>query len=474
MADWQTRCQATGKAKADSARNAEPLAPCTHQDRTPHWGLTMPASDAVVHDTPGGYVFRWPTEKLQIAVKRLSDNRRDQSTSAEIRVESLDPVSPGHIHQARVNLTSTQAKNSLIKQLKEANEVFDWPGIVETLCFQTLELHRMGEPLQMIGDRPLSGGAKYRLRPLVPEGMPAIIFGEGGTGKSFIALLAAILVQSGTSAMGLRPTQGNVLYLDYETSAETQNERVKAICAGMSTPVTQIAYRYCYHPLAEDIETIQDMVADKAISFLIVDSLGPSCGGDPNEAELAIRMFNALRQLRVSSLLIDHVAKNVQDGQKASPYGSVYKTNLARSVWQIKPAKDLEDFHTRVGLYHRKVNFGPLQRDGLGFGMVYENDQNEQLVRVQITSIRVSDDADLAQGLSLRRRIEACLAGRRMTQAELALELEMESDDKMAVLRTTLNRGKGNVFGKWGDVWGLLAITQPQGAPNTGYSEDES
>jgi hypothetical protein len=407
-------------------------------------------------------------------VKRLSDNRRDQSTSAEIRVESLDPVDSGHIHQARINLTSTQAKNALAKQLKEANPVIDWPGIVEKLCFETLEMHRMGEPLVMIGDRPLSGGAKYRLRPLVPEGMPAIVFGEGGTGKSFIALLAAILVQSGHSALGLRPTQGNVLYLDYETSAETQNERVKAICAGMNTPITQIAYRYCFHPLAEDIETIQDMVSDKAISFLIVDSLGPACGGDPNEAELAIRMFNALRQLRVSSLLIDHVAKNLQDGQKASPYGSVYKTNLARSVWQIKPAKDLEDFHTRVGLYHRKVNFGPLQRDGLGFGMVYENDQSEQLVRVQISSIRVSEDAELAQGLSLRRRIETCLAGRRMTQAELALELEMEEKDKLAVLCTTLNRGKGNVFGKWGDKWGLLAILVPGSGDDSNMLDDVS
>jgi hypothetical protein len=426
----------------------------------------MPASDAQVYDTPGGYRFYWPTEHLQIAVKRLSDNRRDQSTSAEIRVESLDPVAPGHIHQARVNLTSTQAKNSLIKQLKEANEVFDWPGIVETLCFQTLELHRQGEPLQMIGDRPLSGGTKYRLRPLVPEGMPAIIFGEGGTGKSFIALLAAILVQTGQTAMGLRPTQGNVLYLDYETSAETQNERVRAICAGMNTPSTQIAYRYCYHPLAEDIETIQDMVADKAISFLIVDSLGPACGGDPNEAELAIRMFNALRQLRVSSLLIDHVAKNLQDGQKASPYGSVYKTNLARSVWQIKPAAGTEGFHTRVGLYHRKVNFGPLMTDGLGFGMTYQNDQNEQLTSVQIESIGVKDDVDLSKNLSLRKQIENCLSGRRMTIDDLAIELGMLDDkqeidrNKREVLRVTLAKGKGHSFQKWGDNWGLLAIDQ--------------
>jgi hypothetical protein len=429
----------------------------------------MASYDPQIYDMPGGWRFFWPIEHVQITVKRLSDDRRNQTTSAEIRVESLDPIAEGHIHQARINLTSTQAKNGLAKQLAEANDAIDWKTIVEALCFQTLELHRQGEPLQMIGDLPLAGGAKYRLRPICPEGMPALIFGEGGTGKSFIALLAAILVQSGRTALGLRPTQGNVLYLDYETSKETQNERVKALCAGLSLPEMQIAYRYCYHPLAEDIETIQDMVSDKTITFLIVDSLGPACGGDPNEAELAIRMFNALRQLRISSLLIDHVAKHQLDGQKASPYGSVYKTNLARSVWQIIPSTDKGAFHTKVGLFHRKVNFGPLRKDGLGFGMTYQNDESEQLLSVHIETTSVLDDTILSQHVKLKDRIEACLAGRRMTLDQMAVELDLLNEkqeidkDKREVLRVTLQNNKGHAFNKLGDEWCLAAHDTPPG-----------
>jgi hypothetical protein len=426
--------------------------------------------DAQVYDIPGGWKFYWPIEHIQITVKRLSDDRRTQSTSAEVRVESLDPIADGHIHQARINLTSTQAKTSLAKKLKESNDAIDWETLVEALCFQTLEMHRQGEPLRMIGDMPLTGGAKYRLRPICPEAMPALIFGEGGTGKSFLALLAAVLVQTGKSAFGLRPVQGNVLYLDYETSAETQNERVRAICEGMGTPVTQIAYRYCYHPLAEDIETIQDMVSDKTIEFLVVDSLGPACGGDPNDAELAIRMFNALRQLRVSSLLVDHVAKNLQDGKKASPYGSVYKTNLARSVWQIVPAKDRGQYHTRVGLFHRKVNFGPLQKQGLGFGMTYENDNNEQLLSLRIETVGVTDDAELSKHVPLRSRILACLEGRRLTIDELAVELELLDNDqnidkdKRESLRVMLSQGNGKYYVRMGDEWGLMTKDKPPGA----------
>lgn len=419
----------------------------------------MASYDPQVYDTPGGYRFFWPLENVQITVKRLSDDRRNQTTSAEIRVESLDPAAKGHVHQSRINLTSTQAKAGLAKKLKEYNEGIGWDNIVEALCFQTLEMHRQGEPLQMIGDAPLSGGTKYRLWPVCPESMPALIFGEGGTGKSFLALMAAILVQTGHRYAGLRPTQGNVLYLDYETSAETQNERVRAICAGMKMEPVQIAYRYCYHPLAEDIETIQDMVHERGITFIVVDSMGPACGGDPNEAELAIRMFNALRQFRCSSLLVDHVAKNLQDGQKASPYGSVYKTNLARSVWQIKPVKDLEDYHTRVALYHRKVNFGPLRRDGLGFGLTYQNDEHEQLLSVSIQAVAVPEDTDLRKGLSLRRQIEACLAGgRKLTLDDLCVELEMEEPDRRAVLRSTLAAGMGKYVHKWGEEWGLLSL----------------
>jgi hypothetical protein len=411
--------------------------------------------DPQIERTPGGYRFYFPIEKVQIAVKRLSDDRRSQSTSAEVDVVSMDPAATGHIHQTRINLTSTQSKNSLVKKLTEYNEAIGWDSIVEDLCYKTLELHRQGEPLQDIGDNPLSGGIKYRLWPMCPEGMPALIFGEGGTGKSFLAILAAILVQSGHIAVGLRPVQGNALYLDYETSAETQNERVRAICSGLGIPNVHLAYRYCYHPLAEDIETIQDMVHEKDISFLVVDSLGPACGGDPNEAELAIRMFNCLRQLRISCLLIDHVAKNLADGVKASPYGSVYKTNLARSIWQIKPSKQTEASHTRMALYHRKVNFGPL-RSALGFDLTFRNDAHEQLLSMSVVGCAVEIDPELLRGLPIKERVKkVLLAEGHMTTDELCLDLDLDKKDLAPRLS---EMKKAMVIGLWEDKWGLLDL----------------
>jgi hypothetical protein len=414
----------------------------------------MPDYDPEGIAIAGGYQFLFPIEHVRVTVKRLADDRRTQSTSGEVEVESIDQAAPGHIHQSRINLTSTQGKNGLIKVLRTANEAIDWDSIVETFCKATLEMHREGEPFQFIGNRPLSGGVKYRLWPICPEGMPAIVFGEGGTGKSFVALLAAILVQSGNSTIGLHPAQGNVLYLDYETSAETQNERVKAICAGLEIPEQMIGYRYCYHPLAEDVETLQEMCGSKGIQFLIVDSLGAACGGDPSDPDLAIRMFNAMRQLHVSSLLIDHVAKNTMQGQSVSPYGSVYKTNLARSVWHIKPTERTEANHTHVALYHKKVNFGPL-RDALGFDLMFQNDDHEQLTAVRFNSFAVKNDPELMKNLPIRKQIMACLEGRRMNLADLCVEL----DTTPHLLSPRLSElKKSKVLGSWGELWGILDL----------------
>jgi len=415
--------------------------------------MSRPITSAI----PGGYRLIWAHERVMATVTRLTDSRKDMSTSAEVLVTATDaPAGAAHMHQGRVNLTSTRAKADLAKALRGRDESVTWIDLVESLCVEVLKLHRMGEPVVAVGTQPLNGGQKYRLWPLCPDGVSTVLFGEGGTGKSFLATLCAVLVQAGGQHLGLRPDPGNVLYLDYETSAETLNERVRAICAGLGIPPFDIFYRYSYHPLADDLDALRDMILEHGISFVVVDSLGPACGGDPNDAEMAIRMFNALRELRVTALLIDHIAKNTAEGSKPSPYGSVYKINLARSVWQIKQGQRTEDMASAVGLYHRKANLGPL-RSPFGLTMHFVNDPNEQLTEMRFASLSVDDDSDLAKELPLRQRIIAALKDGKLTVHDLAVTLRETtptlSEDSV---RVTLNRMKGGQVVKMGEEWGLL------------------
>jgi hypothetical protein len=415
-------------------------------------------SAPVVSGIPGGYRLIWAHERVQATITRLADSRKDQSTSAEVLLTATDAI-PGaaHMHQGRVNLTSTRAKADLAKALTGMDNSIRWADIVEAMCVGVLKLHRQGEPIISVGTMPLSGGQRYRVWPMCPDGVCSVLFGEGGTGKSFIATLIAVLVQSGGSFVGLRSEQGNVLYLDYETSAETLNERVRAICEGLNIAPFDILYRYSYHPLADDIDALRDMIIEHGISFVVVDSLGPACGGDPNDAEMAIRMFNALRELRVTALLIDHIAKNTAEGSKPSPYGSVYKINLARSVWQIKQGQRTEDMASAVGLYHRKANLGPL-RSPFGLTMHFTNDDNEQLTEMRFASLSVDDDSDLAKELPLRQRIIAALKDGKLTVHDLAVTLR-ETTPTLSedAVRVSLNRMKGGQVVKMGEEWGVLS-----------------
>ena len=71
-----------------------------------------------------------------------------------------------------------------------------------------------------IGNLPVVNEEKHYLFPFVRKNAINIIYGPGASGKSYLACLIGLLVQSGKSYAGLNPDQGNVLYLDWESDPE--------------------------------------------------------------------------------------------------------------------------------------------------------------------------------------------------------------------------------------------------------------
>ncbi len=406
--------------------------------------------DPSVLSIPGGYRFVYPLEQVRITVSRIVDDRRTLATSAELTVASTNTELPGHLHQARVNLTSSQGKNGFAKALNARDDTIDWASVVEAVCLKTLEMHRQGEPVVEVGRAPLRATATHRLAPILVEGQPTVIFGEGGSFKSYIATMMGILVKSGSTLLGLCPLKGNVLYLDWETSSEELNERVRALCVGLGLDAIGLDYRYCCAPIADDLSAIQEIVADREVGLVIVDSLGAACGGDPNSAEVAVRMFAAIRSLHVSTLLIDHVSKN---SEKPTPFGSVYKVNYGRSVWEIKRVQNLRERAIRVALYHRKVNNGPLLAP-VGFAIEFHNSERGQVQEVHIGRLSVDQDTDLSTGLPQRERIIGFLRAGKASPQEIADGTGIPVQN----IRVRLNQYKteGAVV-KVGDDWALPA-----------------
>ena len=345
------------------------------------------------------YQFAWAQEGVSILLDRLQEDTK-QVVTAEMTIQQSVTDRPSHLHQARVNLTSTTARTTVAKHVAtraDAPDV-DWVGIIEQACTLTLRAFRQGEPVHQVGNMPPREAPRFRLEPLFYEGQPNLIYGPGGIGKSFLGVLFALMVQTGAEITGFTPRIGNVLYLDYETSKEEIDERVQLLKAGLNMPrEAEFSYRYCNQALAAEMAEIRRLVAQMEIEFVVVDSVGSACGGDPESADSVLRYFNALRSLRVTTLSIDHVSKADAD----KPFGSVYKWNQARVAYQVRGQQEPGDDHLEVGLFQRKNNSGRLLKP-IGLSFSFANPLRTEVKRVDVLTV-----PDLAKGASARDQISS-------------------------------------------------------------------
>jgi hypothetical protein len=162
------------------------------------------------------------------------------------------------------------------------------------------------------------------------------------------------------------------LILDWEANRNVWDERIKAVAAGAGVEAPEMSYRRCYDSLTHMVEQVAKQVDAEGVALLIVDSVGGGALGDSHEgdaSETTRRMFTALRTIGCASLLIDHVSGETIDSDRDSgrPYGSVYKTNLARATFELRAEREGTETQTELILINRKVNNGPtLVPIGLG------------------------------------------------------------------------------------------------------------
>jgi hypothetical protein len=136
-----------------------------------------------------------------------------------------------------------------------------------------------------------------------------------------------------------------VLYLDFELDWQAQGTRAYDLAAGieLSEPPDDLLY---LSALGFDthtaFETAMSECVEHDVGLVIIDSIGPAMLGDA-ESSAAVLAFvdNYIKPFTsagVAVLMIDHQAKLIK-GERAKdklPFGSVYKTNLSRSIIQVQ------------------------------------------------------------------------------------------------------------------------------------------
>lgn len=381
-------------------------------------------SDPMIEEEPGVYRFRWEQEHISVLVRGV--HGQNSKTGAELVFETdLDGESK-HLHQCDLNLTGTRPRTDLAKHMsglvKNRNMGIDWTVLLERLVVTVLERSRRGSPVILLDSSTRPVQPQFAVWPILPEKELTLLFGLGGAGKSYLALLLGIAMQAEWDSRELgfevQQERRRVLYLDWETSPEEINWRLWKLCKGLGIEPVQMRYRRCFRPLADDIDALQSMIAAENIGSIIVDSIGWAAGGDINATEPAIRMVQAIRQLDTTTLGITHTAKNAE-ADKRTAYGNAYYMNGARSAWEVDKIQDVDADQIDVGMFHRKAN-GSKYFDARGFRLSFD----EESESVTVSKIDLIRTPGLEERMPMPRRIVAALKGQgRKTAAELVDQL---------------------------------------------------
>ncbi|MDD4874692.1 MAG: AAA family ATPase [Dehalococcoidales bacterium] len=413
-------------------------------------------SKPIVEDIIGGYKFLWCEGKEQVFsayLKHIYQNG-GKAIYAEVTIEHEFEEFP-KLANHRFNLLSTRARTDLTKRMEALQLPFEinWTDLVEQICTQTIDRLRLGEPVKTywVDYQDEMEPPEYLLKPFILKGVPNVLFGEKGVRKSGLTLLiaACLGVPWTDNPLGLkvpiRPVKS--LILDWETEFDIIKYEARRLQKGMNMPTFPINYRRCSLPLTEDLDQIQQHVADTEADILFIDSLGAAAGGELNKPDIALNFFSALRSLKKTSWIIAQTSKG-EGTDKRSIFGSTYFTYYARSIFEItRSDSDFAGNEMHIGVFHRWCNLAKLN-DPLGISVKFSETGDSVSMEKEELSI-----VDFMSKVSTSQKIVEILKRSPKTTEELVnlTGLKRNTIDKamerLRVKKQIIRSGDGE---KWG------------------------
>jgi hypothetical protein len=355
------------------------------------------------------------------------------------------------LHSSVINLCTASARQSLLKSLG-SSDTLPWTTMLDTACLEVTRRLMRGLPAEEIRSEDNVPPEQHLVDPILPLTEPTLLFGRGGSCKSYLALLLAISVQLpwADNPLGWRPglKPVNVLYCDWETSRDVIHRRLKRLVRGLGLPEVHVMYRQSRGTLVSELEAIERLVMENKIGFIVLDSAGRACGGDLNAPAPVNEFFNAIKQLGVTALIVHHTSKDEFSKQK-TPFGSTYFENNARSQWYIEREREGNETDFVISLSHTKVNDSPKHRP-IGLRVRFDNTPGQESTAFELCDLQ---ETEFTGKLPLRERIERLLVqSGAMQPSDIATEL-VERED---VVRARLNDGKKRgQFHNDGHLWRL-------------------
>ena len=142
------------------------------------------------------------------------------------------------LSSASMNFSSSSARVTRAKQLGErarTNGKVDWVGYVEELCVLVLKAERQGVPAVILNTVAMDTASETAINIDGIEIYPAqqaIDFGDGGSGKSLLALYRAGRLHSEGQTVG---------YFDWELTEQVHARRGRALFGSEMPPISTCA-----------------------------------------------------------------------------------------------------------------------------------------------------------------------------------------------------------------------------------------
>jgi len=399
--------------------------------------------------TPGiGSVnYTWPELKLRVMARGYGSDGH-----AHLQFWLGNGTDELLLDENKINLLSASAKYNQVKKLDRVRDDVPWDDALTWVTHLTVEIARQGEPVQEIwASKEDTLTATYLLEPILYLNHPAVIFGDYGSLKSLFALIVGYIAQLPyqENKLGLITAKESTrcLFCDFEDDPSSFRKRWSAIEKGFGVDAPMpMLYRRMTTTLADSVESLQQIIGDNQVKLLIIDSLGPAARGNLNDPEPAIKYHEALRKLGITSLTLAHNSKD-QFTRKRTIFGSVFFTNLARSVWECKAEQETGEDEAIISLKHTKANLSRLHPP-LGYRFTF----TDKSITICKADLR---DTGLSGELPLSVRIKGLLRGGAMPIKDIAGALEANE----ASIKTVIYRlAKKDITVKIGESWGLKAL----------------
>lgn len=358
--------------------------------------------------------------------------------NGEIRVVTTLPGSNPHLHEARMNLSSTNARDTLAKALVRrapGMEKADVEDFVEAACVLVMRAFNQGEPFINLATHTFQP-PQFAVANLFPKGKRNQIYAPAEHFKTTLMLAFLMDIATGQDTLGFQTQQAPVSYMDWETDDDDATSLWHRIAWGRGLDVIpNLHYRRCHNPIWIEAESASVEYAREGVGAVLLDSAFWACGGNPNDQEKVGLMFEGMDALGpVTSLLLNHTGAAEGEKTRRRHYGLEHFRNAVRASWELRKAEAPNSGVINLGLYRDKLNMRRSGEGPYGFDISFDGDDGP--IYITRNDKAITDSPELDESRSAGDRILDVLAEGKASRKYLMEKLNLpEGTVKNAIFR---------------------------------------